>query len=85
MDLTFYLESELRAPVERCLRDAREKLMESIKLRALEDKWRPVNLVNKNGIARFADDMNEVGIASIHSWVYGKIIKLYYFLSFCNV
>nr|CAG4636815.1 EOG090X021B [Ceriodaphnia reticulata]SVE72797.1 EOG090X021B [Ceriodaphnia reticulata] len=72
LDLTFYLESELRAPVERCLRDAREKLMESIKLRALEDKWRPVNLVNKNGIARFADDMNEIGIASIHSWVYDE-------------
>jgi len=69
--LTFYLENELRGQVERCLRDAREKLMESIKLRALEDKWRPVNLVNKNGIARFADDMSEIGIASIHSLVYG--------------
>nr|SVE79979.1 EOG090X021B [Daphnia magna] len=72
LDLTFYLENELRGQVERCLRDAREKLMESIKLRALEDKWRPVNLVNKSGIARFADDMSEIGIASIHSWVYDE-------------
>jgi hypothetical protein len=71
LDLTFYLESELRGQVERCLRDAREKLLESIKLRALEDKWRPVNLVNKSGIARFADDLSEIGIASIHSLVYG--------------
>ena len=62
--------------MERCLRDAREKLMESIKLRALEDKWRPMNHVNKNGIARFAEDMNEVGIASIHSWVYGNEFRL---------
>lgn len=67
------MENELRGQVERCLRDAREKLMESIKLRALEDKWRPVNLVNKSGIARFADDMSEIGIESIHSWVYGSI------------
>nr|SVE74045.1 EOG090X021B [Daphnia barbata] len=72
LDLTFYLENELRGQVERCLRDAREKLMESIKLRALEDKWRPVNLVNKSGIARFADDMSEIGIASIQSWVYDE-------------
>nr|SVE76248.1 EOG090X021B [Daphnia longispina] len=72
LDLTFYLENELRGQVERCLRDAREKLMESIKLRAFEDKWRPVNLVNKSGIARFADDMSEIGIASIHSWVYDE-------------
>nr|CAG4639827.1 EOG090X021B [Daphnia pulex]SVE84731.1 EOG090X021B [Daphnia pulex] len=72
LDLTFYLESELRGQVERCLRDAREKLLESIKLRALEDKWRPVNLVNKSGIARFADDLSEIGIASIHSLVYDE-------------
>ena len=70
LDLAFYLESELRVPVERCLRDAREKLMESVKLRALEDKWRPVNFNSKAGLARFSDDMNEMGIASVHAWVY---------------
>nr|CAG4641498.1 EOG090X021B [Eurycercus lamellatus] len=72
LDLTFYLEGELRMPVERCLRDAREKLMESVKLRALEDKWRPVNFNSKTGLARFADDMNEIGVASIHAWVYDE-------------
>jgi hypothetical protein len=60
-------------PVERCLRDAREKLMESIKLRAIEDKWRPVNMANKMGLMRFSDDMREIGIASINPWVYGTI------------
>ena len=71
MDLTFYLENELRKTVDRCLGDAREKLMESIKLRATEDKWRPVNMTNKMGLMRFSADMSEIGIASIHSWVYG--------------
>ena len=74
LDLTYYLEGELRGPVERWLRDAREKLIESVKLRALEDKWRPVNLMNKSGIQRFADDMNEIGIVSVHSWIYGELL-----------
>nr|CAG4646074.1 EOG090X021B [Macrothrix elegans] len=70
LDLTFYLEAELRSPIERCLRDAREKLLESVKLRASEDKWRPVNFVNKNGLVRFSEDMNEIGITPIQPWIY---------------
>lgn len=72
LDLTYYLEAELQSSVERWLRDGREKLIESVKLRALEDKWRPINLVNKAGVQRFTDDMNEVGIASVQPWIYGK-------------
>lgn len=74
LDLTFFLEAELRAPVERCLRDSREKLMESIKLRAIEDKWRPFNFTNKTAVQRFADDMKEIGITSIQPWIYGTSI-----------
>ena len=32
--------------------------------------------VDKNGSARFAKDMIEVEIASIHSWVYGNEFRL---------
>ena len=67
----FYLEGELRSRVEACLRDAREKLMESVKLRASEDKWRPVNFVNRNGVSRFSDDMKDLGIISVEAWIYG--------------
>nr|CAG4638285.1 EOG090X021B [Cyclestheria hislopi] len=70
LDLTYYLEGELRGPVERGLRDAREKLIESVKLRAIEDKWKPTNFGNKSAVQRFADDMSEIGITSIQSWVY---------------
>lgn len=70
LDLSFYLEGELSGLAERCLRDTREKLIESVKLRALEDKWRPMNFSNKSGIQRFVDDMIEIGITSIHPWIY---------------
>lgn len=72
LDLMFYLEGELRSRVEACLRDAREKLMESVKLRALEDKWKPVNFVNENGVARLIDDMRDLGISLIDAWIYGN-------------
>ena len=67
----FYLEGELLKRVEACVRDAHDKLMESIKLRALEDKWRPVNFVNRNSVIRFTDDMKDVGIASVDAYLYG--------------
>ena len=74
LDLTFFLEGEIRIPVERCLADAREKLMESVKVRALEDKWRPISFANKSGLRRFADvNMSEIGVTSIDAWVYGNI------------
>jgi len=73
LDLTFFLEGEIRMPVERCLADAREKLMESVKVRALEDKWRPISFANKSGLRRFADvNMGEIGITSIDAWVYDE-------------
>ena len=55
--------------------DAREKLMESVKVRAIEDKWRPISFANKSGIRRLANDMNEIGVTSIEAWVYGKSSK----------
>lgn len=76
LDLSFYLEGELSGLAERCLRDTREKLIESVKLRALEDKWRPMNFSNKSGIQRFVDDMIEIGITSIHPWIYGNSLIL---------
>lgn len=72
--MTFFLEGEIRLPVERCLADAREKLMESVKVRALEDKWRPISFANKSGLRRFADvNMSEIGVTSIDAWVYGNV------------
>lgn len=48
--------------------------MESVKVRALEDKWRPISFANKSGLRRFADvNMSEIGVTSIDAWVYGNV------------
>ncbi|CAH1988918.1 unnamed protein product [Acanthoscelides obtectus] len=52
VDLCYQLDGGLRSPLTKALRDTRDKLIDSIKLRALEDKWIPMNLHSKQQISR---------------------------------
>ncbi|KDR14056.1 exocyst complex component 8 isoform X2 [Zootermopsis nevadensis] len=71
VDLRYQLDGLLRTPLTRALRDAREKLVDAVKLRAAEDKWRPMNLQSKAGLTKFLQEMSDIGIASIHTYVTG--------------
>nr|CAD7398301.1 unnamed protein product [Timema cristinae] len=71
LDLRYQLDGLLRTPLTRALRDSREKLVDAVKLRAAEDKWRPLNLQNKAGLGKFLQEMSDIGIASIHTHVTG--------------
>ncbi|XP_076355366.1 exocyst complex component Exo84 isoform X2 [Tachypleus tridentatus] len=72
LDILFVLSNLLQADVERVITESRDKMLEAIKLRAAEDKWRPQNHQNKAGISKFVEDMTEIGIASIHRYVYDE-------------
>ena len=61
----------MRSPLTRALQDAQEKLVDAVKLRAVEDKWRPMNLHSKAGLTKFLQEMSDIGIASIHTYVTG--------------
>lgn len=76
MDLRYQLDGLLRTPLTRALRDAREKLVDAVKLRAAEDKWRPMNLQSKAGLTKFLQEMSDIGIASIHTYVTGWCTSL---------
>ncbi|KAJ8870871.1 hypothetical protein PR048_027172 [Dryococelus australis] len=69
LDLRYQLDGLLRTALARALRDSREKLVDAVKLRAAEDKWRPLNLQSKVGLARFLQEMSDIGIAGIHAHV----------------
>ncbi|PNF29096.1 Exocyst complex component 8 [Cryptotermes secundus] len=71
VDLRYQLDGLLRTPLTRALRDAREKLVDAVKLRAVEDKWHPMNLQSKAGLTKFLQEMSDIGIASIHTYVTG--------------
>ncbi|PNF29098.1 hypothetical protein B7P43_G12612 [Cryptotermes secundus] len=72
VDLRYQLDGLLRTPLTRALRDAREKLVDAVKLRAVEDKWHPMNLQSKAGLTKFLQEMSDIGIASIHTYVTGQ-------------
>jgi len=71
VDLRYQLDGLLRTPLTRALHDAREKLIDAVKLRAAEDKWHPMNLQSKAGLTKFLQEMSDIGIANIHTYVTG--------------
>ncbi|KAJ9594195.1 hypothetical protein L9F63_014355, partial [Diploptera punctata] len=68
LNLRYQLDGVLRSPLTRALKDAQEKLVDAVKLRAVEDKWRPMNLHSKAGLTKFLQEMSDIGIASIHTY-----------------
>ena len=76
VDLRYQLDGLLRTPLTRALHDAREKLIDAVKLRAAEDKWHPMNLQSKAGLTKFLQEMSDIGIANIHTYVTGWCILL---------
>uniref|UniRef100_T1J4C7 Exocyst component Exo84 C-terminal domain-containing protein n=1 Tax=Strigamia maritima TaxID=126957 RepID=T1J4C7_STRMM len=72
LDFVFHLDCQLQPQVEKIILDAKDKLLEAVKLRAQEDKWRPMNLQNKQGLEKFLDDTAELGLSIITKYVYDE-------------
>ncbi|KAG1670499.1 Exocyst complex component 8 [Nymphon striatum] len=74
LDLTFLLDTQVTPQIKKVILDARDKMLEAIRLRSQEEKWRPMNHQNKAGITKFLDDMKDIGIASIHTYIYDECL-----------
>ncbi|XP_060528320.1 exocyst complex component 8 [Cylas formicarius] len=72
MDFRYQLDGALRAPLAKSLRDARDKLIDSVKLRAIEDKWIPLNLVTKSALARCLHEYEQFGLR-LDAYVTGDV------------
>ncbi|XP_063931956.1 exocyst complex component 8 isoform X2 [Zophobas morio] len=72
VDLCYQLDGALRTPLMQALKDTRDKSIEVAKLRALEDKWIPMNLRSKTGLARFLLQYSEMGL-KLDDYVTGDI------------
>ncbi|KAJ8935083.1 hypothetical protein NQ314_013028 [Rhamnusium bicolor] len=70
IDLCYQLDGALRSPLTKALRDARDKLIDSIKLRTLDDKWIPMNLHSKSALARCLQEHSNMGL-KLDSYVTG--------------
>ncbi|XP_022831602.1 exocyst complex component 8 [Spodoptera litura] len=62
LDLRFQMNSCLRAPIVKALREYREKVMDSMKNKVSEDKWTPVNMHTKAGVNKFLTQMESLGL-----------------------
>lgn len=69
LDLTFSLHTLLLRDVEKWIRDGRDKMIEAVKLRGQEDTWKTLKYDNRDQLNKFIEDMNDIGIANVQSYV----------------
>ncbi|XP_023224533.1 exocyst complex component 8-like [Centruroides sculpturatus] len=69
LDLSSLLDNLLQSDIERIIKESKDKLLEAINVRAVEDKWRKQNHQNKAGVMKFVDDMADLGITNVHNYV----------------
>ncbi|KAF7270056.1 exocyst complex component Exo84 [Rhynchophorus ferrugineus] len=72
VDFRYQLDGTLRSSLVKAFRDTREKLIDSIKIRATEDKWIPMNLVTKASLARYLQEYATMGLR-LDSFVTGDV------------
>ncbi|XP_030749677.1 exocyst complex component 8 [Sitophilus oryzae] len=81
VDFRYQLDGALRSSFVKALRDTREKLVDSMKLRASEDKWIPMNLVSKASLAKYLQEYSNMGL-KLDFYVTGDV---WLQLTSCNV
>uniref|UniRef100_A0A2A4JWS7 Exocyst complex component 8 n=2 Tax=Heliothis virescens TaxID=7102 RepID=A0A2A4JWS7_HELVI len=62
LDLRFQMNSCLRAPIVKAMREYREKIVDSMRSKVSEDKWTPVNMHTKAGVNKFLVQMESLGL-----------------------
>lgn len=62
LDLRFQLNSALRGPILKALREYRERVIDSMKIKVMEDKWTPVSKHTKAGVSKFLEHMESLGL-----------------------
>ncbi|XP_073948310.1 exocyst complex component Exo84 [Choristoneura fumiferana] len=62
LDLRFQLNSSLRTPINKALKEYKERIVDSMKAKVAEDKWIPVNMHTKAGVQKFLSQMENLGL-----------------------
>lgn len=62
LDLRFQLNSALRGPILKALKEYKERIIDSMKGKVTEDKWTPVSKHSKAGVSKFLEQMESLGL-----------------------
>ncbi|KAI5697922.1 hypothetical protein M8J76_009676 [Diaphorina citri] len=71
LDLRYLLDGALRSPLTKTLKETRDKLADTIKLRCAEDRWKPYNLNNRQQRDKFLAEFTDAGLTSMSSYLTG--------------
>lgn len=71
IDIVYQLDGALRNPLTNALLETRTKLSDVVKRKSLENKWIPMNLRSKSGLARFLQEYVQLGLA-LDTYITGK-------------
>ncbi|XP_065559915.1 exocyst complex component 8-like isoform X1 [Artemia franciscana] len=63
-DLTFDFENQIRSPLDQCIRATRAKFLDATMVRAQEESWKAVNLLNLAAANKFKSEMFDLGVKS---------------------
>ncbi|XP_041378442.1 exocyst complex component 8-like [Gigantopelta aegis] len=72
LDISFTLLAILNIPMYRAIEETRDQLIDGIKYRSQDDKWRPMNHSTKKDCDKFMSDMNAVGLDMLKNYVYDE-------------
>nr|XP_022342555.1 exocyst complex component 8-like isoform X2 [Crassostrea virginica] len=62
LDLSFCFENMINADVEKAITENKEQIIEGIKFRGTEDKWRPMNHMNEKDCNKFVEEVLTTGL-----------------------
>ncbi|XP_019637716.1 PREDICTED: exocyst complex component 8-like isoform X1 [Branchiostoma belcheri] len=70
LDLTFALHSLLVKDVRRAMHDGRDQIVEAIRHRSMEEKWRAYNLQTPQACRTVVKEMEDLGLSNFKSLMY---------------
>ncbi|XP_052751906.1 exocyst complex component 8 [Galleria mellonella] len=62
LDLRFQMDSCLRSPIIKALKEYKEKVLDCMKTKVSDDKWTPINMHTKAGVNKFLLQMENLGL-----------------------
>lgn len=71
IDLCYQLDGQLSNPLIRSLVEARDKLVDAVKLRCSEDNWRPLNLGSQQAVDKLSNEFKESGLLDVTQFITG--------------
>ncbi|XP_050537306.1 exocyst complex component 8 isoform X2 [Daktulosphaira vitifoliae] len=69
IDLKFQIDGQLRIPLSKSINDIKDKILEVLKIRFSEEKWRPYNLKTKQQRDKLIEEFKNNGFSNIESFI----------------